>query len=153
MNVNMCNPAAKPVMIYLAGPYRPYIIGSGCTVPTTVNILKAEETAVSVVDQLYVHKMFPVTPHLNTANFEYKTEGEIPDEYWLECTMELMRRCDAVLLIGEDAMRSSGTRAEVEEAKRLNIPVFNNLDHLVSSLQTHQTIEGERTVIITHPTI
>ncbi|ECY3719593.1 hypothetical protein AU665_17835 [Salmonella enterica subsp. enterica serovar Bonariensis] len=153
MNVNMCNPAAKPVMIYLAGPYRPYIIGSGCTVPTTVNILKAEETAVSVVDQLYVHKMFPVTPHLNTANFEYKTEGEIPDEYWLECTMELMRRCDAVLLIGEDAMRSSGTRAEVEEAKRLNIPVFNNLDHLVSSLQTNQTIEGERTVIITHPTI
>lgn len=153
MNVNMCNPAAKPVMIYLAWPYRPYIIGSGCTVPTTVNILKAEETAVSVVDQLYVHKMFPVTPHLNTANFEYKTEGEIPDEYWLECTMELMRRCDAVLLIGEDAMRSSGTRAEVEEAKRLNIPVFNNLDHLVSSLRYHQTIEGERTVIITHPTI
>ncbi|EKR8463825.1 hypothetical protein P9J17_004273 [Salmonella enterica] len=153
MNVNMCNPAAKPVMIYLAGPYRPYIIGSGCTVPTTVNILKAEEAAVSVVDQLYVHKMFPVTPHLNTANFEYKTEGEIPDEYWLECTMELMRRCDAVLLIGEDAMRSSGTRAEVEEAKRLNIPVFNNLDHLVSSLRYHQTIEGERTVVITHPTI
>ncbi|HFW4440633.1 TPA: hypothetical protein ACIBQB_002292 [Salmonella enterica subsp. enterica serovar 9,12:-:-] len=107
----------------------------------------------SVVDQLYVHKMFPVTPHLNTANFEYKTEGEIPDEYWLECTMELMRRCDAVLLIGEDAMRSSGTRAEVEEAKRLNIPVFNSLDCLVSSLQTHQTIEGERTVIITHPTL
>ncbi|EAO3258706.1 hypothetical protein E3I82_17550 [Salmonella enterica] len=153
MNVNMCNPAAKPVMIYLAGPYRPYINGSGCTVPTTVNILKAEEAAVSVVDQLYVHKMFPVTPHLNTANFEYKTEGEIPDEYWLECTMELMRRCDAVLLIGEDAMRSSGTRAEVEEAKRLNIPVFNNLDHLVSSLRYHQTIEGERTVVITHPTI
>ncbi|EMQ4336880.1 hypothetical protein WG681_004781 [Salmonella enterica subsp. enterica serovar Newport] len=153
MNVNMCNPAAKPVMIYLAGPYRPYIIGSGRTVPTTVNILKAEETAVSVVDQLYAHKMFPVTPHLNTANFEYKTEGEIPDEYWLECTMELMRRCDAVLLIGDDAMRRSGTRAEVEEAKRLNIPVFNNLDHLVSSLRYHQTIEGERTVVITHPTI
>ncbi|WP_373445531.1 DUF7768 domain-containing protein [Salmonella enterica] len=153
MNVNMCNPAAKPVMIYLAGPYRPYIIGSGCTVPTSVNILKAEETAVSLIDRLYVHKMFPVTPHLNTANFEHKTENEIPDEFWLECTMELMRRCDAVLLIGEDAMRSYGTRAEIEEAKRLNIPVFNDLDHLVSCLQYHQTVEGERTVIITHPSV
>lgn len=153
MNVNMCNPAAKPVMIYLAGPYRPYTLGAGCTVTTSVNILKAEETAVSLIDRLYAHKMFPVTPHLNTANFEYKTDNEIPDEYWLECTMELMRRCDAVLLIGCDAMRSSGTRAEIEEAKRLNIPVFNDLDHLVSCLQYHQTVEGERTVIITHPSV
>lgn len=153
MNVNMCNPAAKPVMIYLAGPYRPYIIGSGCTVPTSVNILKAEEAAVSLIDRLYAHKMFPVTPHLNTANFEHKTENEIPDEFWLECTMELMRRCDAVLLIGDDAMRSYGTRAEIEEAKRLNIPVFNDLDHLVSCLQYHQTVEGERTMIITHPSV
>lgn len=50
-------------------------------------------------------------------------------------------------------MKADRTRAEVEEAKRLNIPVFNNLDHLVSSLRYHQTIEGERTVVITHPTI
>jgi hypothetical protein len=38
-------------------------------------------------------------------------------------TLELMRRCDAVILV-HNWRDSAGSRAEVDEAKRLGIPVF-----------------------------
>jgi hypothetical protein len=49
--------------------------------------------------------------------------GAAPDEVWLEGDLELMRRCDAVLLV-PGWKQSSGTVAEVTEARRMGLPVF-----------------------------
>lgn len=58
--------------------------------------------------------------------------SDIPDEYWLEGTMEMMERCDAVLLVSPSAADTSeGTRAEVTRAHELGIPVFATMAELV----------------------
>jgi hypothetical protein len=96
-------------LIYVAGPYR---------APTAWqrerNIHRAREWGVALARA----GAYPVIPHSNTAHFD----GEADDALWLAGTLELMRRCDGVLLI-EGWERSSGARAEADEAARLGIPV------------------------------
>lgn len=101
-------------LVYIAGPYR-------AATPWGVeqNIRAAEDVAVRV------HKagMFAVCPHANSRHME----GIADDAHFLAGTLEMMRRCDAVLLV-PGWEKSSGSRAELEEAKRLNIPVFDGKD-------------------------
>ncbi len=101
-------------IVYIAGPFR---------APTSwgiaENVRNAERTA---YDCARVGGM-PLCPHANTAHFH----GTLTDEFWLDGTMELLRRCDAVLLAPRWHL-SSGTLAEIEEAKLLDIPVFK--DHI-----------------------
>lgn len=98
-------------LVYIAGPYR-----AATRWQEEQNVRRAEEygRAVSILGA------YPLVPHANTRPY---FGGEIPDEFWLEGTLELMRRCDAVLLI-EGWENSNGTRAEKLEAERLSIPVF-----------------------------
>ena len=70
-------------------------------------------------------------PHLNTANFQ----GAAPDEVWIEGTLELLRRCDALLTV-PGYTSSKGTLGEIDEAKRLGIPVFHVIGNLVEWLRT-----------------
>lgn len=102
----------NPLLIYVAGPYR---------APTAwqreQNIHRARTWGVALAKA----GAYPVIPHANTAHFD----GEAEDTLWLAGTLELMRRCDGVLLIdGWD--RSSGARAEREEAYRLGLPVLGD---------------------------
>ena len=55
--------------------------------------------------------------------------GTLPDEFWLEGTLELLRRCDAVFLI-PGWEQSTGSRSELDEATRLGLPVFDNVEAL-----------------------
>lgn len=97
-------------VVYIAGKYR----GPNAWA-VEQNIRAAEEVAARVI-QL---GMMPLCPHKNTAHME----GLADDEFFLAGTMELLRRCDAVVLVpGWD--KSTGTRAEVTEARALGIPVF-----------------------------
>ena len=97
-------------LVYIAGPYRaPTPWGVRC------NIRNAEDLAAKV----HAAGMFAVCPHANSAHME----GIAGDEHFLVGTMELMRRCDAVIL-ARDWRSSSGALAEVAEATRLGIPVF-----------------------------
>jgi hypothetical protein len=50
-------------------------------------------------------------------------DGVATDEVFLEGTMELLRRCDAVVLV-PNWRDSAGAQAEVAEAERLGLPVF-----------------------------
>lgn len=61
----------------------------------------------------------PVTPHSITA----KMSGVESDELWVQGTLELMRRCDAVLVL-PGYERSEGTKGEIAEAERLKLPIF-----------------------------
>lgn len=105
-------------VVYIAGPFR---------APTAwgieQNVRAAEATAFRVASMGFA----PLCPHANTRFFH----GTLTDAFWLEATMELLRRCDAVML-SEGWDNSSGTKAEIREAERLGIPVFYQIASLVA---------------------
>lgn len=108
-------------LIYIAGPYR-----AECAVKTSRNINRAEQLGKRVA--LELPQWFPVIPHKNTELWDYSRDvADIKPEYYLEGTLEVMRRCDAVLVL-PDFMRSSGTLAEIKEAERLGIPVYYSVE-------------------------
>lgn len=98
-------------LIYIAGPFR------GPT-PWDVecNVRKAEALALAV----WRMGAAALCPHTNTRFFDKQAD----DKVWLDGTMEMLRRCDA-LILGENWRKSSGTKGEIREALRLDIPVFS----------------------------
>lgn len=99
-------------IVYVAGPYR------GKTAwQVAQNIRAAEEIGYLVAQS----GAMPLIPHANTAHFD----GEFDDKFWLDGTMELLRRCDAVMLHPK-WMHSKGASAECSEAQKLNLPVFRS---------------------------
>jgi hypothetical protein len=102
--------------VYVAGPFR-----GPSSWDIEQNIRRAEELA------LCVWKMgaAAVCPHCNTRFFQ----GAAPDSIWLEGDLEILRRCDAMIMT-PDWERSTGARAEHEFAKLHSIPVFYDLKSL-----------------------
>lgn len=96
-------------VIYVAGKYR----GPNAWA-VEQNIRAAEEVAARV----WAMGMVALCPHANSRHMD----GVATDEVFLDGTMELMRRCDAVVLV-PNWRDSAGARAEVEEADRLGIEV------------------------------
>lgn len=108
-------------VIYVAGPFR------GKTAwEVAENVRRAERLGYEVARL----GLMPLIPHANTAHFD----GELTADFWLEGTMELLRRSDAVIFT-PDWERSSGARAEEAEAKRLGIFRFYSIAELESELQ------------------
>lgn len=127
-------------LIYIAGPYRPYTNAYGALVDTAQNISHAEITAVHLVDTLGHLGLFPVVPHLNTRDFENQVKQN-DDQYFLDGTMALLERCDAVLLTMPDAdVVSTGTKAEVHRAHQLGIQVYRSFDSLRRAAQENQIV-------------
>ena len=100
-------------VIYIAGSYRAtnaWLVEQ--------NVRRAEEAAHYIIS----HAAKPVVclvPHSLGRFFN----GTMTAEYWLDATLELMRRCDAVYVLpGSES--SAGTRGEVAEANRLRLPVL-----------------------------
>ena len=78
----------------------------------------------------------PMCPHTNTRFFD----GTMSHEFWLDATMELMRRCDAVFMLS--TWKSSiGAQAEFLEAQRLGMPVFETMRDLEEFI--NDDTEGE----------
>lgn len=103
-------------VIYIAGPFR---------APTQWGIaenVRAAERWGKVVGEMGA---MPLIPHANTAHFH----GLMTDEFWIEGTKELLRRCDAALMI-PGWEKSTGARGEKAEAERLGMPVFEVQRHV-----------------------
>lgn len=127
-------------LIYIAGPYRPYTNAHGALVDTAHNISIAEMTAVHLVDALGHLGLFPVVPHLNTRDFENQVKKN-HDQYFLDGTMAMLERCDAVLLTMPNADEvSSGTKSEVHRAYQLGIQVYRSFDALRRAAQENQIV-------------
>lgn len=100
-------------IVYVAGPFRgptPWDVAE--------NVRRAERLGLEVAKL----GAMPLIPHANTAHFD----GQLTGQFWVDGTLELMRRCDAVVLVrgwGD----SSGTLGEIAEAQRFGIPVFGDL--------------------------
>jgi hypothetical protein len=103
-------PPAPRKLIYIAGPYRAARVDQ-----REINIQNAWRAAARVAEL----GAMPVCPHANSAHLDDLQ----PADFWLEGTLELMRRCDGVLLLQgwED---SAGSRGELREAAAKGLPVF-----------------------------
>ena len=102
-------------VIYIAGPFRGpdyYAIKR--------NIDRAEALALRVWQ---TERAVALCPHLNTAHFQ----NAAPDEVWLEGDLELLRRCDAVLLT-DNWRESAGACVEVGFAREHGVPVFETFE-------------------------
>lgn len=63
-------------------------------------------------------------PHLNSAHFEQVTP-EAPVKFWLKQDAIFMQRASAILVVEHEWELSTGTKDDVERARRvLSIPVF-----------------------------
>lgn len=109
-------------VVYIAGPFR------GVTEwDRQQNIRRAEALALEV----WKLGAAAICPHKNTEHFD----GSAPDKLWLKGDLEIMYRCDAVL-VTKDWNRSSGACSEVSEAFNRGIPVFCSVGGLKDWLST-----------------
>jgi hypothetical protein len=99
------------------------------------NIRRAEEVAYHVA----MVGASPLCPHANTRFFE----GTMTPEFWYSATMELMKRCDALITV-EGWERSKGARREIDEAGHR--PVFNTIGALDSWLRVHERVEIQKEI-------
>lgn len=82
--------------------------------------VRAAENVAFVVARLGA---VPLCPHAMYRNYD----GTKSAGYWYDATEELLRRCDAILLLpGWEA--SKGSVAEKQLAERMGIPVFVDND-------------------------
>jgi hypothetical protein len=111
-------------VVYIAGPFRgPHAWA------IERNVRRAEWLAHAV----WALGAVALCPHMNTRFFQ----GSLPDRVWLEGDLELLRRCDAVLL-APGWRKSHGTCREVKEAFAFGIPVFSTLKALQRWIQKSQ---------------
>jgi hypothetical protein len=108
-------------VVYVAGPFR-----GANSWEIEENIRRAERLAL----QVWRLGAACICPHTNTRFYQ----GAAPDEVWLNGDLEMLRRCDAILMT-PDWERSSGARAEHDFALKHNIPVFHDLYELDAWLE------------------
>lgn len=103
-------------LVYVAGPYR-----ASTEHAVLLNIQRAESLAAEV----WRAGAVAICPHKNSAFFG----GIVPDAALLHGDLEIIRRCDALILTS-DWQRSTGAVAEVNLARSIPIPVFERIDQL-----------------------
>lgn len=101
-------------VFYIAGPYR---------AKTERGVLDNIRAAEAVAIRVWEAGHAALCPHLNSRLMG----GVCPDEVFLEGDLELMKMCDAVVLI-PGWEKSKGTLAEVEIARKLNMPIYLKYD-------------------------
>lgn len=107
-------------VVYVAGPYRASNI-----IKQIYNIRRARKYS----RILWRHGVVALCPHSNSAFFD-----DIDDIILPGC-IELMLRCDAVLVIPKSD-KSSGVAAEVEAAKFHGMPVYTGIEKLIADFKT-----------------
>lgn len=117
------------IVVYIAGKYR------GANAWEVAQHIREAESLAFAVAKLGA---MPLCPHTNTAHFD----GTLTAEFWLEGTLELMVRCDAVVLV-HNWLESSGARAEAERALVLGMPVFFGPKALERWLESRVSIDAE----------
>ena len=107
---------------YIAGPFREISAWA-----VAENVRRAERVALDV----WRAGAAALCPHTNTAHFD----GAAPDSIWLEGDLEMLRRCDFVVMV-EGWEGSMGAQAERLEAFRRGIPVFYGVETATQWLET-----------------
>jgi hypothetical protein len=107
-------------VVYIGGPFR-----GPSAWEVEQNVARAESLAYAVTG---FGAMF-LCPHTNARH----TIGMHTEAFWVAATLELLKRCDALLLT-HDWTRSEGARGEHACAQQLHMPIFYSLDALADWL-------------------
>ena len=99
-------------LVYIAGPFR-----ASNAWEVEQNIRRAEALALEV----WRMGLACICPHTNARFFQ----GAAVDDVWLKGDMEILTRCDALLLT-PNWDTSTGAKLEREEAARRKIPIFTS---------------------------
>lgn len=117
-------------LVYIAGPYR-----AETRTLIDLNIAAARGRALEVVERSFAElngEWYPLVPHTNTEHFD-SVLPNVADQYYLDGTMAMLKKCDALLLTHPGAPdKSSGTRNEVNWALANGIPVFKTLKEFLN---------------------
>jgi hypothetical protein len=101
-------------LVYICAPFRG---------PTewarAENVRNAERFALSV----WRCGAVAISPQANSSRFD----GQMPDQVFLDGYLELLRRCDALLVCGPE---SAGMAAEVALAREIALPIFYTVEEL-----------------------
>lgn len=116
-------------VVYVAGPYR----GANAW-EIEENIRRAERLAL----QVWRAGAAAICPHTNTRFFQ----GAAPDAVWLAGDLELLGRCDAILLT-PNWRESTGAVAEHDFAVRRGLPVFHEVRDLCTWMTTRKDTTHE----------
>jgi len=100
-------------VVYTAGPYN---------APTHWGIEQNIQRARVAAAQVWALGAACICPHAMTAHMS----GCCPEENFYEGDLEIVRRCDALLMI-EGWENSTGAKREKDEADAKGIPVFFSL--------------------------
>jgi len=100
-------------LVYIAGPY---------SAPTLEGVEAHISEALTAALWCAAHEVFYVCPHLNSAHFDTHLP-EVPVEFYYAMDLAILRRCDAILLVGlwQD---SAGAMAEMAYAVDHALPCF-----------------------------
>ncbi len=109
------------IAVYVAGPYR-----AATPWEVELNVRRAEALALEVARL----KCAPVCPHTMYRFFD----KALSDGRWLSVCLELLSRCDAVVLAA-NWDKSEGSAGEVDEARALGLPVFLSIEALGTWLE------------------
>jgi hypothetical protein len=116
-------------LVYIAGPF-----SARTREGVELNIARAVALGVEVARL----GAMPVCPHANTSHPEY--ERVQPYSFWIEGTMLLLRKCDAVMLV-PGWENSKGACCEYDDAFQRNVPIFDALGDLDRWLMATSTAE------------
>jgi len=124
-------------VIYVAGPFRAVNPdGSPDMFRVHQNVIRAMALGLEV----WLRGAVALVPHANT--WCYTGASGLADQVWLDGDLELVRRCDAVLLT-PDWVKSHGAYQEQAVAHSLNLPVFytlGQLDAWLSEVRARESI-------------
>ncbi len=101
-------------LVYIAGPFRG---------PNLMAVQENIEAARSRMLPIVQNGFMPVCVHTMEGLAMHDQQQEHDGVFWLEGTLEILRRCDHVI-VDYRWLASRGTIAEVREAFRLKIPVW-----------------------------
>lgn len=105
-------------VVYVAGPYT-----AKTDWERKQNIYRAEQ----VNAELWKLGYYGLCPHMGTAFFG----GLCLEKVFLDGGLEFLRRSDAVVLV-EGWENSGGTLLEINEAKKMEIPIYNGLENFLN---------------------
>lgn len=100
-------------VIYIAGPLK-----ADNAWAYEQNVRAAEAVAL----ELWSAGFAAICPHSSSRFFM----GTLPERTWLDGDLEILSRCDGLLVIGDWAS-SEGTKEEMAHARRLGIPIFKSV--------------------------
>lgn len=102
-------------LLYVAGAY------SG---DVEKNIQIAEQASINLIRNGF----HVITPHKNTAGYEWYEDERLTYNTWLEMDLNILSRCDGVYVL-KNWVASKGAKQEIAEAHRLNKPVVFERQH------------------------